>query len=95
MKQMTDWELHDYLLRRILGKSFCQVVSDLHLLTLWQIHLYLNITNIRAHYIRAHYGAQELDISIYPWFALTLNVTEIHPMTYGQSQGYHFLGRQS
>ncbi len=26
---------------------------------------------------------------------LTLTVTEIHPMTYGQSQGYRFLGHQS
>ena len=26
---------------------------------------------------------------------LTLTVTEIHPMTYGQGQGYHFLGHQS
>ncbi len=26
---------------------------------------------------------------------LTLNVPEIHPMTYGQGQEYHFLGHQS
>ena len=26
---------------------------------------------------------------------LTLTVTEIHPMTYGQGQGYRFLGHQS
>ena len=26
---------------------------------------------------------------------LTLDVTEIHPMTYGQGQEYHFLGHQS
>ena len=26
---------------------------------------------------------------------LTLTVTEIHPMTYGQGQGYSFLGHQS
>ncbi len=26
---------------------------------------------------------------------LTLDVTEIHPMTYGQGQRYHFLGHQS
>ena len=25
---------------------------------------------------------------------LTLNVTEIHPLTYGQGQGYVFLGHQ-
>ncbi len=26
---------------------------------------------------------------------LTLDVTEIHPITYGQGQEYHFLGHQS
>ncbi len=26
---------------------------------------------------------------------LTLTVTQIHPMTYGQGQGYCFLGHQS
>ncbi len=30
-----------------------------------------------------------------PIFPLTLTVTEIHPMTYWQGQGYRFLGHQS
>ncbi len=31
----------------------------------------------------------------YVRYTLTLTVTEIHPMTYGQGQGYRFLGHQS
>ncbi len=48
-------------------------MSDLHLLTFWRIHSICqpNKSNIRAHSIDTYlFGARELDISIYPWFAL-------------------------
>ena len=33
--------------------------------------------------------------SLLTLLSLTLTVTEIHPVTYGQGQGYRFLGHQS
>ena len=39
-----------------------------------QIYLYFDMSNIRAHYIHAYmFGARELDISIYPWFAFNFH----------------------